>query len=316
MLSRAPAPAGGHPVVLMALFAGAFAIASAGIFVRWSETGPTATAFWRGALALPFLLPWMLLERQGLPMDARQAAAASSWDSRFFWCGFFFAADLFVWHWSLLETSVAASTLEANLAPIVVVFLMWALYGEKPSQGFVFATGLALAGIVMVVLPKLASASPALRGDLLGLATAVCYGAYLVAVARVRAERTTAELMFWSTLVMTVLLLPLALMQKFLPDTGDGWITLLALAFIAQALGQGLIAYSLAHLPAAFGSVGLYVQPIGAAVYACLLLGESLAPIQIVGGVVVIAGIALARASSQSTASRHSESRNLAEKKP
>ncbi|TLZ22707.1 MAG: EamA/RhaT family transporter, partial [Gammaproteobacteria bacterium] len=40
---------------LIALFAGALAIGSSGIFVRLSETGPTATAFWRGAFALPLL---------------------------------------------------------------------------------------------------------------------------------------------------------------------------------------------------------------------------------------------------------------------
>ena len=49
---------------LLALFAGALAIGSSGIFVRLSETGPTATAFWRGAIALPFLLIWVVLERR------------------------------------------------------------------------------------------------------------------------------------------------------------------------------------------------------------------------------------------------------------
>jgi hypothetical protein len=43
---------------LIALFAGALAIGSSGIFVRLSETGPTATAFWRGAFALPLLAVW------------------------------------------------------------------------------------------------------------------------------------------------------------------------------------------------------------------------------------------------------------------
>jgi drug/metabolite transporter (DMT)-like permease len=93
-------------------------------------------------------------------------------------------------------------------------------------------------------------------------------------------------------------------------------------------VGQSLIAYALAHLPATFGAVGLYVQVIAAAVYAWLLLGERLAPVQIVGGVVVLLAIALARrarsmpavadaapaaqaqrASIQSSAARHSESR-------
>src|SRR3989442_5552066 len=54
---------------LIALFAGALAIGSSGIFVRLSETGPTATAFWRGAFALPLLAVWA-----GLEPRARAAA--------------------------------------------------------------------------------------------------------------------------------------------------------------------------------------------------------------------------------------------------
>ena len=42
-----------------ALIAGAVAIAFAPIFVRLSDLGPTATAFWRVALAAPVLLVWM-----------------------------------------------------------------------------------------------------------------------------------------------------------------------------------------------------------------------------------------------------------------
>jgi drug/metabolite transporter (DMT)-like permease len=45
------------------------------------------------------------------------------------------------------------------------------------------------------------------------------------------------------------------------------------------------------------GAVGLYVQVVAAGIYAWLLLGEHLAPVQIAGGVVVLAAIALARGS-------------------
>src|SRR5439155_1220427 len=83
-----------------------------------------------------------------------------------------------------------------------------------------------------------------------------------------------------------LILLPLALLQKFLPATAAGWGVLLGCAMTAQVLGQGLIAYALAHLPATFGAVGLYVQVVAAGVYAWLLLGERLAPVQIAGGAV------------------------------
>ena len=85
-----------------------------------------------------------------------------------------------------------------------------------------------------------------------------------------------------------------------LPDTATGWLKLLGLAWISHAAGQGLIAYALAHLPAGFSSVGLLFQPVMAALFAWVLLGESLSVLQVVGGTVVLAGIALARLGSAS----------------
>src|SRR5207245_11099742 len=88
---------------------------------------------------------------------------------------------------------------------------------------------------------------------------------------------------------------PLAPLVMCLRATAAGLLVLLGCAMTAQVLGQGLIAYALAHLPATFGALGLYVQVVAAGVYAWLLLGERLAPVQIAGGAVVLAAIALAR---------------------
>jgi len=283
---------------LLALFAGALAIGSSGIFVRLSETGPTATAFWRGCLALPLLAPWAWLERRrgsAARAAAGRAAGASLRDPMFFWAGVFFAGDLALWHASLLLTSIAASTLEANCAPMLVTLLAWALWGERPQLGFLAAIMLAFGGMLLILAPKLGGGSHALLGDALGLGTAVFYAAYILAVARLRARHGTGIVMFASTLVFTLLLLPLGLLQRFLPVSAYGWWVLIGCAVTAQVLGQSLIAYALAHLPATFGAVGLYVQVVAAAIYAWLLLRERLAPVQIAGGVVVLAAIALAR---------------------
>ena len=70
-------------LALAALFIGACAIGSSGTLVRLSETGPTATGFWRGALALPFLAIWAWAEeRRGV--SVRRGLA---WDARIFWAG-------------------------------------------------------------------------------------------------------------------------------------------------------------------------------------------------------------------------------------
>jgi len=313
---------------LLALLAGGLAIGSAGIFVRLSETGPTATAFWRGCLALPLLALWVVLERRAVSASRQPPSPpASLRDPLLFWAGVFFAGDLALWHWALLLTSIAAATLEANCAPLLVTLLAWALWGERPRLAFLGVLLLAFGGMLLILAPKLGAGSHALLGDVLGLGTAGFYAAYILAVARLRARHSTGSVMFASTLVFTLLLLPLALTQRFLPLTAHGWWLLIGCALSAQVLGQSLIAYALAHLPAAYGAVGLYVQVIAAAVYAWLLLGERLTPVQIIGGVVVMTAIALARrahragpaaagespqaqrASIQSSVPRQSESR-------
>lgn len=281
---------------LLALFAGALAIGSSGIFVRVSETGAVASAFWRGALALPPLALWALLERRPTASAVRPRAALL--DPMFFWAGVFFAADIALYHLSLSHTSVAAATLEANTAPIVVTILAWALSGERPRLGFLLATLLAFGGLLLIVTPKLASGGHALAGDALALGAAWFYAAYILVVARLRERHGTGVVMFASSLIFSALLLPMPFLlgEKFLPDSGRGWVLLVGLALSAQALGQSLIAYALAHLRPTFGSVGLYLQVIAAAIYAWLLLGERLVPLQLAGGAIVLIAIALARA--------------------
>ena len=107
---------------LIALLTGAAAIAFAPIFVRWSEVGPSATAFWRIALALPVLALWMSAERRSSAAAATTRAAPAALTAsdrrRLLLAGLFFAGDLAVWHWSIRFTSVANATLLANFTPV------------------------------------------------------------------------------------------------------------------------------------------------------------------------------------------------------
>jgi drug/metabolite transporter (DMT)-like permease len=300
----------GESGALIALFAGALSTGGAGILVRLSETGPTATAFWRGCLAIPLLALWALLEpaKGGTGIEQRPRGSnvarlfASFRDPGFLWAGVFFAGDLALWNWSLLLTSIAASTLEASLAPIVVIFFAWLRWGERPSAAFMGATALAFIGMLLIVSPKFGQGGSAFVGDLLGLGTACFFAAYILAVARLRARYGTGIVMFNSTVVFTVLLLPLALTQKFLPDTLSGWAMVAGSALAAQVLGQGLIAYALAHLRPTFSSLGLLVQTLGAVVSAWFVLGERLSAVQIAGGLVIVGGIALARSARKAGA--------------
>jgi drug/metabolite transporter (DMT)-like permease len=280
---------------LVALLSGAAFIALSPIFVRVSEAGPTATAFWRVALAVPAL--WLLYSVKPRQRARRYSA---KWPLLLAG-GVAFAGDLAFWHSSIKFTSVANSTLLANLASIFVTLAAWIFLRQRPSRLFLAGLAAALAGVLVLVHTSLEFSSTGLLGDALGVVTALFYAGYILAVKGLRDRgETTLHLMAVTSTITAILLFPVALGtgEPMLPQSATGWWVLIGLALVSHAAGQGLIAYALAHLPAAFSSVSLLFQPVMAALFAWALLSEGLVPLQVAGGLVVLCGIYLARRGS------------------
>jgi drug/metabolite transporter (DMT)-like permease len=294
----------------LCLLAGGCAIAFAPIFVRLSDTGPLASAFWRTALATPLLWMWLLMGPSPRPSprgegDAPSPLGEGQGGGKHFGAlilaGLFFAADLGVWHFSIIYTSVANSTLLANLAPIFVTLAGWLIWKRRVTRTFLVGMFVAIAGMFVLVGPNFALGGTRLLGDALGALTAVFYAGYMLSIKDARdARASTARLMAWSTAISAAALLPVALLapQPFLPASAAGWLPLFGLAIVSQILGQGLIAYAFAHLPASLSSVSLLIQPVVAALAAWMIFAEPVGPMQFAGGAIVLAGIWLARKGS------------------
>jgi drug/metabolite transporter (DMT)-like permease len=287
-------------VAFVCLLAGGCAIAFAPILVRISDTGPVASAFWRCALAAPLL--WVWVYNLPSPQPSPKGEGEHPIPVRYLLAaGLFFAADLGVWHWSIIYTSVANSTLLANLAPIFVTLAGWLFWRQKVTRTFLIAMVIAIAGMFVLVGPNFAVGGTRLLGDALGALTGMFYAGYMLAIKFARdAGASTGRLMAWSTTITAIVLLPVGLLspQPFLPGTDVGWWVLVGLAVITQILGQGLIAYAFAHLPASLSSVSLLIQPVMATLFAWWLFNEAVGPVQFIGGGIVLAGIWLARKGS------------------
>lgn len=286
--------AGRHQAfALAALFAGATCIGTSALFVKVSEAGPIATAFWRIFLALPFLWLWAVA-------DARRTASAATANNEHAMmalAGLLFAGDLAVWHWSIKLTSVANATLLANLAPIFVTLGVWLFFRRAVNPAFVTGMATALLGVALLIGADFGLGGRELAGDALGVVTAMFYGAYQITISRLRARLSTARIMAWSGITTSAVLLPLALLtgEQLAAVTVAGWAKLVGLALVSQVAGQSLIAYAMAHLPATFSSVGLLLQPVMAAIFAWILLGEDMGALQMAGSAIVLAGIWIAR---------------------
>ncbi len=298
-----PAAAGSpaHPTglarfALPLLLLGAAAIACSPIFVRLSELGPIATAVYRVLFALPALA----LFQQVVPAErATRRPTRADWPLLAL-AGFMFAGDLATWHWSIGLTSVANATLLANFAPIFVTLGSWLIFGERFSRLFLAGLAIAMLGAITLMASSLSLGTQHLYGDLLGLCCGSFYGGYILSIARLRSRLGTLTVMLWSGAVTFALLLPLSWIQgeSLVAPSLHGWIILIGLALVSHAGGQGLITFSLAHLPAAFSSVALLLQPVIAAILAVLILHELPVVWQLVGGIVVLAGIYVAKRGS------------------
>jgi drug/metabolite transporter (DMT)-like permease len=160
---------------------------------------------------------------------------------------------------------------------VFVTLAGFLFFGERFSKAFLGGMALAIAGALILMGGSLTLGAGALMGDALALATAVFYAGYIVVVGRLRSRHGTAIIMAWSGLVTCAALLPIALLsgERLIAESLGGWAVLAALGLFSHALGQSLIAHALAHLPAAFSSVGLLLQP---AVAALLAWFSSLSP--------------------------------------
>jgi len=286
--------ASANRLALAALLIGGAFIGGSPIFVRLSDVGPMATAFWRVALALLPLLIWSRAAA-GTATDAKPAGFTDY--GLLVLPGLFLAADLAAWHLALHMTSVANATLLANLAPIFVTLGSWLLFRAHVSRVFLAGLAMALAGVIILKGGPTAIGDGKFAGDATAAVAAVFYAGYILSIGRLRARFSTIRIMIWSTASAAVCMLPLALIFEadFLPTALFGWVMLAGLAFISHASGQALIIYALAFLPPAFSSLTLLLQPVVAAILAWLLLGEPVGLMQALGGAVVLIGILVAR---------------------
>jgi drug/metabolite transporter (DMT)-like permease len=287
-------------IAILAIFIGAVTIAFAPILVRLSELGPMATGFHRFLLAIP--LYWLIAD--ALPRREEPAGSETPRSVRDFlligMAGLYLAADIMAWHYSIQMTTVANSTLLANVAPVFVVLGGWLLFRTRVTGTYLTGLAAAMTGVFILSRASLSLSEDHFYGDLLGVLTAVFYAAYQMSVERLRRRFSTMTIMKYAIPVSALCMVPAALAsgEELFPVTLAGWAFLIALAAGPQVFGQGLIAWALAHLPVAFASVSLLLQPVTAALVAWMLFDEVIGPQQAVGGVIVLAGIMLARRGS------------------
>jgi drug/metabolite transporter (DMT)-like permease len=272
---------------------GAVFIAFSGIIFRLSGVAPTTATFWRSAIAaVPLWMLGRVEDRRFGPRSRRERGWAVV-------AGLFFAADLQCFHYAVTLVGAGLGTVLPNLQVVVVALATWLLFGERPTARVLVAIPIVLAGVVLIsgVLDDAAYGANPVAGAVLGVAAGIFYAGFLIIMRAVnRDQRRAAGPLADVSVTTAVAVVPVGLLLGSLdltPSPVDlAWMALLALT--SQVLGYLFITMSLPRLPAALGSILLFVQPVGTLVFAALLLGERPSPIQLAGVMLVLGGVTVA----------------------
>ena len=284
-------------LALAALAAATLCFSLVPMAVRFSEVGPTATALWRFLFAIGPLLVWMRLSRARGGED-REAPPGKLGLLAF--VSVALAADMTAWHSAIAHTSVVNSMLIAYSNPIFVAIGAWIFLKERFGAQFTLGLVLAVGGAYLLVSHGGGAYGSFALGDYLAVLAALFFSVYVVGLRSVRRHFSTAKVVTWNTVIPAPVLLAAALLlgETLVPQTAGGWALLAGYALIVHVLGQGLFTYAIAQLPAAFNVVAILGSPVVAAGLAWVLLGESMTPLQIGAGLIVLAGIYLAHRGS------------------
>lgn len=274
---------------MLRLWLGSLFLASAPIFVKIIELPATTIGVYRCGVGAALL--WGIVLFGGARGRSPAALLVAA--------GLLFAADLYLWHRSVLLAGAGLGTILANTQVLYVSLFGALVHKERPGLRFWLAALLAMAGVALLARPGAGAPGEGdyLLGVALGLATGAIYAGYILTLRAAEKRGPGTSPLVNLAVVTTVSALALTAIAGAegtlrLPRPLD-WPAVLGLAALPQVVGWLLITSTIVSVPASRAGLILLGQPAAATVLGALLLGETLSARQLVGAGATLAAIYL-----------------------
>jgi drug/metabolite transporter (DMT)-like permease len=211
-----------------------------------------------------------------------------------------------LWTVGLTQTTAGDSALIVGATPILTLLIAAAIGSDHLTPDRLAGTLISFAGVALVVL----SASGGLGGQLFGnvvtiVATAMWAG-YVAFVAPMLRRHSPLRITAWAVLFGTLVMLPLGIWQAASSD-----LSRLTIATPLAVLYAGLASVALGYviqfravrvIGPARATAFQFLVPALTVAFAAVVLHEQIRVEQVVGGVVIVAGILIARRGQRSVA--------------
>lgn len=293
----------GLPIALVsaAAFALAGSLASPLLTTGWSPAAIVAIRV--GGAFLVLLAPCLLLLRRiGWP-SLRSTRRMVGY-------GIVAVAGAQLCYFSAVQhLSVGVALLLEYSAPVLLIGWLWWRRGQRPTAAKLVGAALAVAGLILV-LDLTSGARISLVGVAWGLGAAICLCAYFLLSEHSDAAPPALLLTTVGTgtgalvLVLAGLVGVVPLATSSLPVTLAGhttpwWVPLAALALVSAALAYMTGIEAVRRLGSSVASFVALIEVVLAVVFAALLLGQIPTPVQLLGGLLILFGVAVVQTPPQ-----------------
>ncbi|ODH01267.1 permease [Nostoc sp. KVJ20] len=206
------------------------------------------------------------------------------------------------WTWSLTQTGAANANALGSLNPLFTTLGGWLFFNQVFGRKFILGLILAIVGAIAVGFEDLLRSNNNFTGDAVALMSSIFYAANFLLIEQIRNKFSIITILVWRCVIATSLMIPVVLIfeKQVFPVTLSGWLVVFALAAICEALGHGLIVYSLKTFSSGFISLLLLLNPVIVAILAWILFSENLSIFNLLGLALIVGGIYLAISNQES----------------
>ena len=269
----------------MMAFAG-FVFGTLALFTRNIAVASSELALYRAVLASLLLGGYLLLSRQKvdfasikkqLPLLLLSGAAMG-----FNWILLFEAYRY---------TTVAVATLSYYFASVIVTVACPILFRERLTKKQILCFAMSTLGLVLITgIGDLSAGSAHGKGILFGLGAASLYATVVLLNKFIRGVGGIHRSLFQFLAAILVLTPYVAMTSGFHPGVldGTGWVCLLVVGLFHTGVTYCLYFSALKDLSGQEASILSYVDPLVAVLISVLVLGESMTPVQMLGGALIL----------------------------
>jgi len=200
---------------------------------------------------------------------------------------YFYAVDL---------TTATMAAILFYTYPVFVTLSASFFLKEKITFREVLAIILTFSGAALVVKAYNISALDVnLVGIIFGLLSSLLFTLYFVMTKRLRDRYTNWTLTLYGDGIGALVLIPFISISftRIMEFPLQLWILILTIAWIPSLLAYLIYSYALKYVKASKGSILSVIEPLAAAVFSVIFLGENLENPQVMGIVVALTGVIL-----------------------